>query len=182
MIHINVYVVYEHSFILISHLRSFKMSVTKEFHITLGILIILQICQIETKSIKSNSITINDKLNEGKNISGEVSIGERKSRQMDDFVVYPRRRLNNQYNIFHINYDGQNRDQPNMPYPPYPYQRPGYPDPYPYPPYPPYPPFSSTTTTTTTPGPPKPIGYMLVDTYHNRGFSHSRPIAYFTTG
>lgn len=63
-------------------------------------------------------------------------------------------------------------------YPPY------YQGPYPYPYYPNYvrPPFvPTTTTTTTTAAPPRPIGYILMDTYHSPRGSISRPIAFFTT-
>lgn len=55
----------------------------------------------------------------------------------------------------------------------------------PYDPYRPYlpRPLIVTTTTTTTAAPAsdtlKPIGYMLIDTYHTPGGSYSRPIAFF---
>lgn len=94
------------------------------------------------------------------------------------------RQLKDQYNTFNIGYDDDYQDR--RPYNPY-YQRPQrqdpyypyYPQPYPYP-YPPPPTTTTTTTTTAKPTPPKPIGYMLIDTYHSpQGQSYSHPIAYF---
>lgn len=108
----------------------------------------------------------------------------RPSRYIEENTPRSGRRLNSQYNIFHINYDEPQNRYPYNPQPNYQAYVNPYPAPYPAPyPYFQLPPSSTTTTTTTTPapGPPRPIGYMLIDTYHNRGYSHSRPLAFFTT-
>lgn len=136
----------------------------------------------QLESEDDSSIEI--KFNLGKDGPTEKSRKPEETLENDSMQVQQGRQrlVGDQYNYYSITPDSYQQRRPMyVPYQPQPSQNPYYYPDYIVPPRQiwPFPP--TTTTTTTTPGPIRPIGYMLMDTYHSKRGAYTRPVAFFTT-